>query len=64
MSPLPCLPQPIHPMLILSLGGFLPITDEGTIVGKIIVPAATVTESEINFLLFIFKLLSIPLLVE
>jgi hypothetical protein len=41
-------------MLILSLGGFLPITDEGMIVGRIIVPAAAATEFEINFLLFIF----------
>jgi hypothetical protein len=42
--------------LILSLGGLLPITDDGTIVGKIIVPAAAVIELEINFLLFILLL--------
>jgi hypothetical protein len=53
MSPLPCLPVPIHPIFILSLGGFFPITDEGMMVGITTVPAAATMVFEINFLLFI-----------
>jgi len=62
MSPLPCLPQPIHPMLILSLGGFFPITPAGTIVGKIMAPAVADTDFEMNSLLlmiYFFEILNV-----
>jgi hypothetical protein len=42
--------------LILSLGGFLPITLAGTIVGRITAPAVAVTDFEIKALLFIIYL--------